>query len=1153
MRKILTLYSLITACAHLSQPAQAQLLAAAPRRHSTAQDTPGTQPVRTLKSALAELETRYKVYIVADNALLEGKTVTSPLAGAPLENVLLQLLQGSQLTYRKVEASMYVIVPAGLDGPSRPVKAGSPTTAVPLGGENAIGGALPRLEQAPAKPLEEVVTGRVTTGNGEGLPGVTVVLKGTTVGTSTDADGRYSLRLPDLTGTLVFSFVGFTTREVPLSGRTSLDIALEQDVKALNEVVVVGYGTQSRATVTGAVASIKGEDIANVPQASVDALIQGRAAGVQVTQNSGAPGSGISVRVRGTTSISAGNEPLYIIDGVPVNTGNYSGISEGNRFAGDDGSNRGGTNALADINPSDIESIEVLKDASASAIYGARAANGVVLITTKRGKANTATINFNAYYGIQQTWRRLNMLPGSEQRQLLIEARLNAGAGLASFLLTPESEVTNVNWQDEIFRTAPISNYDLSFRGGNEKARYAVSLGYFDQRGVIIESGFKRFSGRVNLDYEISKKLRFGNSLTVSRTDNDRIESGDAGSAILSNALRALSFLPVYTPSGAYNINLEGAPNPVATAREQYLDNKSNRLVGNVFGEFDILNGLTLRSSFGADFIGVKDDRFDPSTTAQGGLRRSYARFTQDLVWINTNTLSYRKKIGEAHDLALLLGNEQQLSQREFIETGGQGAATNTVPTVNAAAQLTNGSTFKTSWGLSSLFARLNYSLLDRYLFQVNLRRDVSSRFGDNNKDAVFPSASIGWRVSQEAFMRGLPALSNLKLRASAGVTGNQNIGNFAALGLLRVGNNYGTLAGIAPSALGDPNLSWESTTQYNAGLDLGFFNERVVLLADVYRKTTNDLLLAVPLPGTSGYGSATRNVGQIRNEGAELALITQNLVGDFTWNTNFNISSNRNKILQLNEFNEDIIQASGLNAFGQSVPFGIARVGESIGSIYGFRMLGVYPTDQANDNGLRDDRGQLYQGGDAIYEDINQDGVINNDDRVVIGNAVPKFVGGLTNTFTYKNIDLSVFLQGSYGNDVFNQSRAVLNNMFTNSASTTEVRERWRYPGDITDVPRALQGDQRNALPSTRWLEDGSYLRLKNVTLGYRIPKSISQRAYIQNLRVYATAQNLLTLTKYKGLDPEVNFLSNPLESGIDYGTFPQARTVMLGVNFGF
>jgi TonB-linked SusC/RagA family outer membrane protein len=1032
------------------------------------------------------------------------------------------------------------------------------------------------------------VKGKITSSTGETLPGVSIVVKGTTTGTVTDVEGDYSLNVPDPNSTLVISYVGFLTEEEPINGRTTINVQLAQDVKTLSEVVVIGYGAQSRRDITGSIASVKGEDIKAVPLPSVDALLQGRAAGVQVTTSSGAPGAGVQVKVRGNTSINAGNEPLYVIDGVPVRSQSFGGeLAQG-----------GNSNPMADINPNDIESIEVLKDASTAAIYGARAANGVVLITTKRGAQGATQVDFSHYTGVQRSPRRLPLLNGAEAKTYMIESRINFGENTfedwPQLFDDPTREDyhyynNDVDWQDIVLRNAVIQNYNLGLRGGENKIKYAVSAGYFDQEGVVINSDYKRFTARINLDYALSKKVRFGNSLSFTRSHAKRLDiGGEYNRAPYNMALQALPFFPIWQQDslgvdqeGQYYTGLVwGRGNPLAMANQLKNDMFTNRMIGTIFGEYDIIPGLTFRTSFGIDYGGVRENRFTPREAISNGQREAVAQNTEDLTWLNENTLTFNRTFNERHSFSALLGHSQQESKWDRLRAAGRNAPSDDIETLNMSAQLDEVYSYVSRWGISSVFGRATYIYNDKYSVSANLRRDGSSRFGAKNKIAVFPSVSGYWRVSAEPFMQGLTFVNDLKFRASYGQTGNQNIGDFQARARYGNAGNYMGIGGIAPENFEVSDLSWETTTQFDLGLDLSLLNNRLTFITDYYIKTTSDLLIALQLPSTSGFATSLQNVGKTQNEGVELGILGRVLTGKLKWDVNFNIAHNNNIVKELPE-GKDILQTEWIYT-------GLAREGQQLGTFFGWEALGVFSRDEdayltqigtdANGKPLYDlagnvpggevaldadgkpmslrnvsQNGEKFNGGDMIFRDTNRDGVIGDDDRFIIGRAQPKFFGGFNNSLSYGGFDLSFFFQYQYGNDVMNNMRRNLEGMESENNQSAAIQRRWRKQGDVTDMPKAVfrdpKGNARGS--STRWMEDGSYLRLKTITLGYNLPESLLKRTFIKSARFYTTGQNLLTFTKYRGVDPE--FTGGIIVGGIDWATYPQPRMITLGLNAGF
>lgn len=964
-----------------------------------------------------------------------------------------------------------------------------------------------------AEHQEREVTGSVKDATGFPLAGATVLVKGTTKGTATDFDGNFNLKVPNDASTLIITYLGYQEQEVSIVGLTSVSIIMAEDSDALDEIVVIGYGTEKKSLVSDALSSISAKQIENLPVSSIDGLLQGQASGVQVNQNSGTPGGQMSVRIRGLTSISGSSQPLYIIDGIPVTTGDFGQIG----YSGQ------GSSALSDLNPNDIESISILKDASATAIYGARGSNGIVLITTKRGKEQKTTIGVNVYSGVQRAWNKLDMLSAREWKQYRND--------LTNSTVFTDAEINDntidTDWQDVIFRTAPINNYEVSARGGTEKTQFFMSGTLFKQEGILIGTDYDRFSFRANLDHKISDKFKVGSSIGLSYAHTDRVESDQTLHGPLPNGISTPAIFPVYNEDGSYNQDGPYA-NPVSIANEAINENFSYRTNSNIYIDYNILDDLTFSSKLGIDFLNFREHGYESTKTIQGAKYNGLGFETYSNISniVSNNLLQYNKRFNQ-HKIDALVGYsfEKRNYRNSFIR--GQDFADDALEYINSAATIVSASASASDEGLRSYFGRVNYNFDDKYIFSVTGRFDTSSKFGDNNKTGFFPAGSLAWRVSQEDFLKDVEFLSDLKFRVSYGLTGNDDISPFLFSELY--GNtSYGGLPAIYPSNIPNPDLKWESTTQLNLGLNLGFFNDRITLAADYYDKQTNDLLLSRPLPTSSGFSSITENVGKVENKGIELTLSTQNLVGEFTWNTQFNIAGNRNKVLEL--YNGQPIDDIGRG--GNRI-----MEGQPIGIFYSYESLGVDPST-----------------GDIVYADTNFDGEITSADRTVVGNPHPDFVYGFTNNFSYRNFDLSIFLQGSQGNDVFNGSRLFLESLQGGDNQLASVTRRWRQPGDITDIPRATTDPvaaAQNKRVSSRFIEDGSYLRFKNVTLGYTLNQKNMNSSYFESIRIYLSAQNLFTFTNYSGLDPEVNYRGDDnAVIGTDFFTYPQAQTFTLGVN---
>ena len=1041
------------------------------------------------------------------------------------------------------------------------------------------------------------VSGRVTDQkSGDGLPGVTVLLKGTTNGVSTDSNGAYSLSVPETGGTLVFSSVGMTTQERAIGTDSQVAIALNTDTKQLNEVVVTGYGAQQeRRDITGSIASVKSTDFKDQPILGVDQALQGRAAGVQVSQNSGTPGGSISVRVRGAASIGASNEPLYVVDGLPVITGNTSQLGAGNQQ----------TNGLTDINPNDIESIQVLKDAASAAIYGSRASNGVVLITTKRGKSGKARVDLDYYTGAQTVWNRPKVLTGSQQTQLFLDAAANrfpanangnypafgsifrSNADLAAYIYGPgdatvvnglaqyvdagpirslsqfqnPSTSTNTDFVGQVLRTAPINNYGLTFSGGSDASRFRLAVNYLDQQGTIVGSGFKRGSARLSVDNKLSEKVRMGVSVGMTQSNSNRINNDNSIYGVLTTARLYATDLPVYNADGTY-YKSGSIENPVTAANEPFIKSTNNRLIGSQYTEFELIKNLKYRATFGLDYTYGRDDRFYSTLTNAGLGSRGEATVgtLQDLNYNHISSLNYAKTFGEDHTLSALLVAEYQRDSESDVFTQATGFPSNAIRELLAGATKLQAYSSSTGNALFGTLAKVDYAFKGRYLVGASVRRDQGSRFGSANQVGYFPAISAGWRVLDESFLKDQKVLSELKLRGSYGETGNQPSGNFGARGLISPGANNLDRGGLALTQLANPNLKWERTRQTNIGVDFGFLENRFYISADIYQRKTDDLLLAQRLPSDTGFLSYSSNVGNIENKGFEFALTTINFRNEgtgFNWETNFNLSVNRNKVTKLS----DLSPTGSAQGFASRL-----IVGQPLGAFYGYRVDHIFQT-QEEINALNAEAraktgvaSSVYQSGltrpgDIMFKDLNGDGRITADDQQILGNAQPKFYGGITNTVRYMGFDVSAFLQYNVGNKIYNFSKAFTQGMNSSFGQDADVLNRWTPTNTNTDIPRAVYGDpNNNGRNSDRFLENGSYARLKSVTLGYTLPSTLTTRAHLRTVRIYAQAQNLVTFTKYSGLDPEVStFSGTNTAPGTDFFTYPQARTITGGVTLGF
>jgi TonB-linked SusC/RagA family outer membrane protein len=1093
---------------------------------------------QTIESVLDQLEKQLNVRFVYSPSLIgANRRVTMQLADKPLTQVLDELMAPRKITY-EVRNNRVI------------------------------------LSQVKSTAANVPVSGRVTDSKGEGIPGVTVLVRGTTIGTSTDASGAYTLSVPE-GSTLIFSSVGFTTQEIPVTGaNSSLAVSLKESAKDLGEVVVVGYGTQERQSVTGAVASVSGRQIASQPVSDAAQAIQGRAAGVTVTQNSGAPGGagGTSIRVRGITS-SGNNSPLYVVDGFPLP-------------AAVDGNGQATGTEINNINPNDIESIDVLKDASSTAIYGLRAANGVVIITTKRGKAGVSNVSLDAYVGQQRVWRQIPMLNASEFATLNNEARTNGGLALIPKYANPASLGEGTNWLDAIFRPARIQNYAVSATGGSEKARYAVSAGFFQQDGTIINNDFKRFTLRANGDIALSKNFRIGNTLAVTHQEEHALNNNNNEfSGVIQLALQAPPTAPVYNADGSFyeftSADNYGEENPVTAARRPNIKNNTNRVTATFFAELEPLKGLRFRTNVGTDLLFQQNDGFFPSIVGSSKYPASqanlYSNSNYNPSYLIENTATYSNVIAEKHSLTVLLGQSAQQFNYSYLGATRTGYSRNDLQVINQGPinDLRGNSGSNGYSRLLSYFGRVNYEFAGKYLFSAIGRFDGASYFSQENAIGFFPGVSAGWRISEEEFMKGNTTFSNLKLRGGYGKVGNPlNAGTFQYLSTINSSNftnngvpgtayvfgsgNQNVNTGAAPTRLRNSNLVWENNTQYNIGLDVGLFNERIQANIDLYTRKSPNLIASVPVSSVSGtIENINQNAASSVNRGIDLAITTANFVSNsngFTWSTTLNFSLYRNNLESL---------GNGTPYFGQSTRGGASVVryaaGVPFGSFYGYVADGLFQTqDELAALNTKSPTG-FYQfsgtaPGDIKYKDLNGDGVVNAQDQTYIGNPNPDFTYGLNNTLSFKGFDLNVFLQGSQGNDVYNLNRYYTEGgIYGSSNASTLALERWTGPNTSNYVPRAVAGDpNQNLRISSHYVENGSYMRIKLLTFGYTLPKDLfAKLVAVQRVRVYVSAQNLLTVTKYKGFDPELGNQGGSF--GVDRGIYPQSRVLLAGLNIGF
>ncbi|MDQ6470975.1 TonB-dependent receptor [Flavobacterium sp. LHD-80] len=1027
------------------------------------------------------------------------------------------------------------------------------------------------------------ISGVVSDDKGMTIPGANVSVVGSKTTASTDFDGKYTIDAP-ANGTLLVSFIGFDSQKIAIGGRNKINVTLQSSSEDLKEVVVIGYGTQKKKDVNGAISSVKSTDIENLKQVSIDQMLQGKAAGVSVTNNSGQPGGAASVRVRGTTSITGTNEPLYVIDGVPI-SGDATGKStSGQTLAGKDGfssSGGSGNNAMSPlsmINPNDIESMDILKDASATAIYGSRGANGVIIITTKQGKKGTGKVSYENYTSFASVTNKLDVLTLPEYATLKTNLAKLWGFQTRQEFAHPELLGPGTNWQDEVYRTAISNSHQLSFSGAKDGTSYYLSGSYLDNEGTIINSGLKRYTVRLNLDSKIKSWLRVGGNLTGGIT-NERITVNQSFSGLISNTLLQSPDIPVRNTDGSF----AGPPsseqsvtyyNPVAEALTR--DNKLVRknFLGNVYAEAEIIKGLKYRLEIAANTEFSENDDFRPSYKwgSQTNLLADLDVRRQN--WYSTNIknlLTYDKTIGK-HKFTVLAGQEANDSHWEGLIASAQGFKTNSIHTINLADVDNNTVTqYKGSASLSSLFARIIYDFNDKYSITASIRQDVSSKFDPTteNQKGVFNAISGSWRLSSESFMEGTRKyVDNIKIRVGYGETGNQQIPNNSYSAMLGT-QNSGLGSGFLPSNYPNPDLVWESLNQTNIGIDFTMFDSKLSASFDVYDKKSEGFLFQVPLPlyltgGGGQYGGVSApysNLGTMSNKGFDLTLgYDMRSAGNFNWSASAVVSHYKNN---LDEIANGIVLTQEVNTNGyQPVVVTNTTIGNPIGLFYGYKTDGIFK-DQAVLNSAPLQFGQAVGTGagetalgDVKYVDVNGDGKIDAADKTFIGNPHPKFTYGFTNNFRYKNVDLSIFLQGSYGNDVMNLTkRAGTTNASLYDNQLVDAMDYYSSTNTASNNPRPIaDASNTNLLISDRYVEDGSYLRIQNITLGYSLPQDVISKYKISRLRLYGSAQNLYTFTNYSGYDPEIgSFNQNVLLSGIDNGRYPVARTFLVGLNLEF
>ncbi|SUJ21493.1 Outer membrane cobalamin receptor protein [Sphingobacterium spiritivorum] len=1027
------------------------------------------------------------------------------------------------------------------------------------------------------------VQGTVRDQDGKPLAGVSVSVVESQKQTFSDGKGNFSIAVKSSDKSLTFSYVGYEGKIVALGDRTQLQVSLAVATSQMDEVVIIGYGTAQRKDLTGSVGSVKIEDLQKAPVKTFDEALAGRVAGVQVSSAEGQPGSSIDITIRGNNSITQSNFPLFVIDGFPFESAGDQSI-----------------NPINTIDPGDIESIDVLKDASATAIYGARGANGVIIVTTKRGKVGKPVLTFNTYYGLQENNKRLQSLDPYEFVRLQNEidsVRTRTLYFQDGRNLDYYRTVKGINWEDEITRVAPMQNHYFNIAGGTDKTKYSTTLSYTGQDGVLINSGFKRILGKMVLDQQVNDKLKVGMNASYSYIKTFGTPTSASGYVNETNMLFSVwSFRPLSIDPTLDLINEPVDPeveqgnnntfNPILTARNELRENYGGSLNTNAYLEYEINKYLKLRLAGGYNQGQREYDVFNGRFSRSGFISNFAVSGSKSIFmssgWQNANTLTYARRLNKNHYFDLMVGFSAESGKSRLFngsaillpnESLGLNGLGEGIPNAVGAGS--------SEWALASFMGRLNYKLLDRFIFTTTLRVDGSSRFLGDNIWGYFPSAAAAWQMDKEEWLKSVPAISTSKLRLSWGVTGNNAVSNFAAYPAMAAvntdaGNFYnnfpgytfggGYSNGLANISIGNPNLKWESTSQIDIGYNLGLFKDKLTVEVDVYDKKTSNLLLNADMSPNTGYYRSIKNIGKVGNRGLEITLSYSPVVKkDFSWNTSFNIAFNRNKVLSLAENQNYLLTSQGWGDDWKNIPGYVAKIGEPIGMFYGYIYEGVYKYGDFNKVGdnyvLKDNvtsnnaSGTSVQPGDIKYRDLNGDYIINEADKTVIGNPNPIHIGGFSNNFSYKGFDLNVFLQWSYGNDILNANRIVFESAYKYGYNQwATYADRWTPENPDSDIPgvAAIKGNASKAY-STRVVEDGSFLRLKTVALGYNFKKEFLQGIKLKTLRIYASAQNLVTWTKYSGYDPEVSVRRSALTPGFDFSAYPRARTITVGLNTTF
>jgi TonB-linked SusC/RagA family outer membrane protein len=1047
-----------------------------------------------VEDVLNQIEEKSEFYFLFNQRLIDlNRKVTLNAEGESISTILGQLFAGTEVKYQVVDRQIIL------------------NTTQP---------------SLPQQQITKKVSGKVTDASGLSLPGVSVVLKGTSTGIVTDAEGNFLLANIPENATLVFSFVGMKQKEVAVAGKSTIRMVMEEESIGLEEVIAIGYGSIKKSDVTGAVATVSQKDLTAYPTTSVVQSMQGRSAGVMIQATNGEPGEDFKITIRGATSINASSAPLFVVDGL---VGGSMPPSE------------------------DISAIEILKDASATAIYGSRGANGVVMVTTKSGKSGKTKVEFNSYYSFQKEIGRLDLLNARDFATYINDARKINFYDLNAI-------TTDTDWQDLIYQQGHFQNYQLSFSGGNEKIQYYVSGIYSDQKGVVKSSAYNKYSLTTNLKFSVNDHIRMYLNSSFFKSDQDGVLSsvggGQANASVTQAAFRFEPTQGVLDANGKYTVSKVGIAayeNPMAVIDGRTEENILDKFQTNLKAEFEISKGLIFNSTFGmivsTQRNGVYNNRISNQGIATNGLgTMSYGKRSN---YLTEQYLNYSFKTGEKSDFVLTGGYSYQDFQYETFTASNSGFITDALGFWNlgVGTNLRAPSSNYTESEITSFYGRANYNYDKRYLFTVTSRYDGASQFSEGNKWSYFPSGAFSWNIGNERFYPQNKIVSGLKLRTSYGLTGNQAIGAYQSLA--RISSTYfvvnnTSVTSVLPTSIANKDLTWETTSQFNVGVDLDFFERRLLFTAEYYNKKTNDLLFSVPIPSFSGFQERLENLGEIENKGYEFEATSKNLIKELKWNTSFNLTLNRNKVLSLPNGGADIMFTNA-PSFSGGVENSILRVGEPVGSFYGYVYQGVY---QEGDKIIPGGAFETTPGGEK-FADLNNDMVLDNKDRKVIGNPNPKAVWGLNNDLSWKGFNLNIFFQAITGGDMLNLAKMELNILSGNTNATTEALQRWTPTNTNTNVPKAATG--RSPRTSTRFVEDGSFVRLKNISLGYEFPSKIINRLKLTSARLYVSGQNLWTYTNYSGVDPEVAYQSSNTNLGLDFGSYPNTISYTVGINLGF